>query len=192
MSLYHVALLVVAVIVAAISYKTPRAILWICVLAGSFVLSVSYLNGYQAIEVGNVLGAYVGESEDFVPLEREWLPPSLIAAASDAVAAAIIFAFGRERWETLWLYWMVLGMMAVNLIYSSGVILGFPPVPDQDTLGAILEAINYAALLLIGGTGILDRVRNGNGGFRGALGRVLDTGRSYLHTPARRSLWPKQ
>lgn len=188
---YYAPLIGAVALVAWASFRTPRALLWLAALIGSFVVSVGYLRGYESIEAANMLGVYTADATDFVPLGRDWLPPSIIAAACDAVVCALIYVYGRERWETVYLYVICLGMMAVNLVYASGVIFGFPPIPDRDTLGIILEALNYSALLLIGGTGVLNRVSDGDGGIRGAVGRVLRAGLANLRAPAKRSLWQK-
>lgn len=192
MQWYHFALLGAALAVALISYRTPRAVLWVSLLVASGVVSWGYLRGYEALEAGNVLGAYMADSSGFVPLEVEWLPPSIVAFGCDAAVWAVIMAFGRERWETFWLSSLVIAMAALNFIYSSGAILGFPPIPDRDTFGALLEIVNYAALALIGGTGILDRVGYGNGDSRGVLHRIAGNVRAYLRAPAKHSFWPER
>jgi hypothetical protein len=187
MEWYHYVMAGAALLAALAARKTPRAVIWVVSLAASFIVSVGYLRGYQAIEVSNLSAAYTDGK--LVPLLRDWLPPSIVAAACDAVVCVLIWFFGRERWETVWLYGISLAMMGTNLLYASGLIIGFPPIPDRGTLGSILEAMNLAALLLIGGTGILDRVQNVGSGIGGLVGRVLHLSRSYLRAPAKRSLW---
>lgn len=184
MEWYHYVMAAVAVLAAVVARKTPRAVLWVAALAASFIVSVGYLRGYEVIEANNLLARYA--DAPYVPLWRDWLPPSIIAAACDAVVCILIYRLGQERWERPWLYTITLGMMATNMLYASGLILGFPPVPDRGTLGIILEAMNLAALLLIGGTGILDRVQHVSGSLGGLVGRVLHLSYSYLRAPAKR------
>lgn len=189
MEWYHWALAAFALLAAFVARKTPRAVLWVAALATSFIVSVGYLRGYQALEANNLLASHTGDIALYVAIWRDWLPPSLVAGACDAVVCVLIYYFGRERWETLWLYSISLGMMATNLLYSSGLIMGFPPIPDRGTLGSILEAMNIAALLLVGGTGLLDRVQDVAGNIGGFVGRVFRLSRSYLRAPAKRSFW---
>lgn len=189
MEWYHFVMAGVAILAALAARKTPRAVIWVVSLAASFIVSVGYLRGYQALEANNLLAFYTDDPSQIVPLMRDWLPPSIVAAACDAVVCVLIYFFGRERWETHWLYGISLAMMGTNMLYASGLIIGFPPIPDRGTLGIILEIMNLAALALIGGTGILDRVQHVGGGIGGLMGRVLRLSRSYLRAPAKRSLW---
>lgn len=189
MNAYHLALLVATIPVLWLSAKTPRAWLWIGGLAGSFVVSVAYLRYYESIELANLSAITMpGAFREFpyVNLSTDWLPPSIIAGATDVLLCACIRVFGQERWETVWFFRLMLASVAVNLVYSSGLILGFPPVPDQDTLGIILEIINYLALLLIGGTGLLDRVGASHGNVRtfGSVRSFLHSLSSVLHKPS--------
>lgn len=148
MSGYHISLLIVAAVTALIAWRVPRAKLWIGALAASFVVSVTYLylvpQGYGP--------------------DGSWrAPASLIAGLCDASVAAMIYWFGKRRWETVGLYSLVLLSVAVNLLYATGELFYFPPIPPREVYAIILEIINYAALLLIGGTGILNRIGAGHG-----------------------------
>lgn len=191
MSGYHVALAIAALVVLWLSRKTPRAWLWVLSLAASFVVSVSYLRYYENIEIANVSAALMpGAFEGYFPyvnLFTNWLPPSLIAGGCDALVCVAIMMFGQEQWERPWLFRLMLTSVAVNLVYSSGLILGYPPVPDQNTLGIILEIINYLALLLIGGTGLVDRAVAWHGSARapGAFRGLLRACRAALRAPTR-------
>lgn len=196
MQSYHIALAVAAILTLSVSWKTQRAWLWIGALVLSFGASVFYLRLYEHLESMNLLAIFFPEyfGRPIVPLETEWLPPSIIAAVCDVLVCIALHMFGREAWETKWLYRLMLGSVAVNILYATGVILGFPPIPDQDTLGIILEIINYLALLLIGFTGITDLLKayHGHSGIGAALARFLETGRAYLHRPARRkTFWER-
>ena len=187
MEWYHFVMAGAAIAVAVIARKTPRAWLWVALLAASFIVSVGYLRGYEALEANNLLAFYTDRMWLLTPLFRDWLPPSIVAAACDAVVCILIYRMGVERWERVWLYGISLAMMGTNLLYASGLIMGFSPIPDRGTLGIILEVMNLAALVLIGGTGILDRVQHGRSGIGGLVGRILHVGHSYLRAPAKRS-----
>jgi hypothetical protein len=186
MEWYHFVMAGAAIAAALVARKTPRAALWVVAFAASFIVSVGYLRGYESLEANNLLAFYTDRTWDLIPLFRDWLPPSIVAAACDAIVCILIYRMGRERWERLWLYGIALAMMGTNLLYASGLVMGFPPIPDRGTLGIILEVMNLAALGLIGGTGILDRVQHGRGGIGGLVGRVFHVGYSYLRAPAKR------
>lgn len=199
MQSYHYLMAGAALLAGVAAFRRPRALLWIAILAASYAVSVRYLLNYEAIEAGNVLTVYSGEGEGYVALAREWLPPSIVAAMCDITAAAVIRFFGQERWEVKWLAGAVFVMAALNIVYSSGVIFGFPPIPEQWVLGVVLEAINIMALLLIvtGGTGIVDWILdfvdwiNERMGVRRGRGRLLDRCLTYLRTPSKTPLWHK-
>lgn len=179
MNQYHLWMAIAAGIALVASAKTPRGWLWIGMLAASFIVSLAYLRFYESWEEANRLATYFPfEDFPYLALDRNWLPPSIIAVICDALVCLGIHTWGREKWETSWLYKIVLVSVAVNLLYSMGVILRWPPIPDRNTLGIILEIINYAALALIGGRGIAAWVGVSHGRHRvgGALGRVLETG----------------
>lgn len=190
MQWYHYLMAGAVALAALAAYKRPRALLWIGLLIASYLVSVGYLYGYEAIEAANVLSVYTAEGSAYVPLARDWLPPSIIAAMCDIAAAAVIRFAGRERWEVRWLAGGVFLMAALNIVYSSGVIFGFPPVPEQWVLGVALEAINLLALLLIvtGGTRIVDWINERMGAGSG-LGRLFGRSLAYLRTPAKAPLW---
>ncbi len=140
MSWYHLALLVAAGVAWFAARKTPRAGLWVVTLASSFVISVSYLYMYKP-------------GWPFV-----WWPPHAgIATLCDAGVVALIFRFGMERWEAVGLRTIMMASVTVNLVQTSAYTLGFPPMMEAKTYAILLEAINYLALALIGGVGILDR-----------------------------------
>lgn len=141
MSIYHISLLIAALAVAAISWRLNRALLWIGAMAASFIVSVSYL--YLAPQ------GYVGSGID------TWLPPaSVIAGLCDAAVATSIYVLGKRRWEIA-LYTLVVASVLVNATYAAGEMMRWPPIPPREVYAIILEAINYAALLLIGGTAII-------------------------------------
>jgi len=155
--------LLAAIILSVIgvwSTKTPRGLIWIGGLVCSFVVSVAYLNLYRWLGDTNSIIS-MGEAADIgdkIVLYDDWIPPSAIAVICDLCLAWSIAMFGLERWETKFLLPIVLGMMLINLIVMTGLILGWPPLPGQNFIGTILEIANYAALAVIGGTGIYHRI----------------------------------
>jgi len=165
MSTYHLALLIAAVVAGWFARKQPRAWLWIGALALSFIVSVAYLYMPKHYYPG-----------------MWWPPASLVAAMCDIAVVIAIRELGREKWETRLLFGLMMISVSVNLLYATGTILGFPPIPPHEVYAIILEAINYAALLLIAGTGLLERMgaSNGHHTTRGLMARFLAFGR-FLH-----------
>jgi len=144
MSEYHAALLIAAIISGGASYNVPRAWLWIGCLAASFIVSVAYL--YNAPQ------GYTGGS-----LWAWWPPSSVIAGLCDVAVCLALRAWGVRLWESL-LFTLMLFSVAVNIAYSASILLNWPPIPPQEAYAIILEAINYIALIIIGGTGILKSI----------------------------------
>lgn len=138
MSVYHHWLAGAAIIAALISWRLPRSLLWIASLTASFVVSVTYLNMPKPAEPG-----------------LWWPPASGVAAVCDMAVCMVIYAFAKRLWEARLLYSLVLISVAVNLLYTTGILLGWPPVPPHEAYAIILEVINYAALALIFVTGLL-------------------------------------
>jgi hypothetical protein len=137
---YHVLLLIAVGLAGYAARKTPRAWLWIAALAISFVVSVAYL--YQAKP------GWPGV----------WWPPHAgIATLCDAAIVVLIFRFGVDRWERVGLRTIMMVSVTINLVQTSAYTLGFPPMMPADTYAILLEVINYLALAMIGGVGILDR-----------------------------------
>lgn len=190
MQWYHYAMAAAAALVAAAAFRRPRALLWVGLLAASYLVSVVYLHIYEGIEAANVLSVYTADAGGYVQLSRYWLPPSIIAAMCDIAAATVVRFAGRERWEVKWLAGSLFMMAAINIVFAFGVVFGFPPIPEQWVLGVVLEAINILALILIatGGTGIVEWIGARMGARRGGRG-LLGRGLAYLRAPARAPLW---
>lgn len=166
---YHWSLAIAALGTAifAVRLGLRRSVLWIAAMAADYILSVGYLYMPKPYIVGG------------------WWPPSSgIAALCDASMCILIYIFGRYRWETAGLYTLMLLSVATNCLYTSGQIIGFPPIPPQDTYGIILEVINYLALLLIFGTAILSRI----GAEHGARSDIFGGSMGALHR-ARQALF---
>lgn len=154
MEWYHVSL-ILAFIVAAVVGKAsglPRALLWVGSLAAAYGASVLYLYAPKPV----IPGVW-------------WPPASGVAMLCDAMVCLIIYWHAQRSWETRGLYKLMLGSGLVNLAYLTlssleGLGIWFiPPPPPRWLYGSILEAINYAALLLIGGSAILRRIGGADG-----------------------------
>ncbi len=171
MSPYHIALLSAAIVTGLISRDLRRAWLWIGALALSFIVSVAYLYAPKPF----IFGGW-------------WPPASGVAALCDISVALAIYTWGRRRWETVGLYALMLLSVAVNALYTTGQIFGWPPIPPHEVYAIILELINYAALLLIAGTAILSRIGAVHGrSFAGRLMASLYSARSALRKEHRPS-----
>jgi hypothetical protein len=145
MSGYHLAILLAAIVTGFASYRQPRALVWIGALAASFTVSVTYLYMPKPYWPG-----------------MWWPPASGVAMLCDAAVCVALYVFSRERWEAI-LYGIVLTSVAVNFFYTAGSVAGFPPIPPHEVYAIVLEALNYLALLLIGGTGIMTQIEARNG-----------------------------
>lgn len=154
---YHIALAVAAVIAAALSIGTPRATFWIFSLTASFIASVAYFYAPKPWWPG-----------------MWWPLHSGVAALCDAAIVTLIYFFGREKWETFGLRGLMLISVSVNMVQTSAYTLGYPPPITHATYATILEVINFLALVLIGGIGLLDRY---NASSRHSF---LDFARPYL------------
>lgn len=96
MNEYQFALLIGAAITALITYRTPRALLWIGVGALSFVLSTLY--------------------------GRTGLPfPAAITALCDAGVCFAIYFAAKARWE-MYLFLLFQGSVLVSTMYLAGII----------------------------------------------------------------------
>lgn len=78
--------------------------------------------------------------------------PAFTLAADSAVCLAVYF-FGVERWEISGIYRIFQASVLISIFRLSNIIA------DQWTYVVALEILNWAALLLIGATSILDRAR---------------------------------
>lgn len=142
MSNYHMALFIAAVITGLVSCKTPRAILWILMLAASFTASVSFAFFVRSNDLG--------------------FPHTGVTMLCDIVVFLSIREFGKERWETRLLAPLVSFSAAVSLIYTTLTIFPIYGTPPQLLYAITLEVINYIALLIIGGVGLLNLIKADN------------------------------
>ena len=131
MSWYQGALLIGAIIAALIAWGNWRAIGWLVALQVSIAVSVAYWNA-------------------------GWPYGELVAGTTDAAVCLLIYFFGRYQWE-MWIWRLSQLSVAVNCFYLAGNIGIFYNIP-HDVYSSILEAINWVAILSIGGTAILSRL----------------------------------
>jgi hypothetical protein len=174
MSEYVVTLLVVSGAVAILAWLLglKRGVFWIAILALNTVLSSLYLSLPKLYAPG------------------VWWPPSSgVNVLLDASICLLIYAVGGGRWVTVWLYSLMLLSVAVNLLFTTGSILGWPPLPSREIYAILLEVISYLALLLILGTAILSRVgaRHGHSFTGRIMGALYWAGQALLshHEPSK-------
>lgn len=145
MSVYDWYLAIAALVTAVVAWRLhlKRSLLWIAWLAADFALSL----GYMYLPKPQGPGIW-------------WPPDSGVNMMLDATVAVMIWVYGKRQWETssrsISLFNLMRFSVAVNLIYTTGEILGQPPIPPHEIYAIILEVINYLALLLICGTAILN------------------------------------
>lgn len=139
---YHVGLSIMAVAALLCTSKTPRGWKWIAGISASYVISVFYVQ---------------------VPKpDHMWFPlPPAITFLCDATLAAYIHKVHRERWE-FWGLFVPFGVSAmISFLQNLSLLVGYPPPLPVVVYGGLLEAINAACLLLIGGIGIADIIASG-------------------------------
>lgn len=139
MQWFHVAQLAAFAIAAALAWKTPRAPLWAFLLAVSYVFSILYIHN--------------------APRGGFWPPSQLVSLLIDGVVLIIVREYHRENWEWYGIRPILICMCSANLLQLGAVLLGFPPPLGSEAFGILLEFLNYLALLLIGGVGLMDLVR---------------------------------
>lgn len=141
MEWYHYSMLAAALGTGWMAHKTPRAWLWIGLLAASFIISVSYLNMDHPV----------------------WLPHPGIAMMVDAIVYLAIREVAEERWEKQGLGGLIMVSVTLNLVQTSAIVTGFPPQLPQWAYAIALEIINYLSLALIFGRGLIQRIEGKNG-----------------------------
>jgi len=136
---YHIAQLAAFAIAAGIAWKTPRAPLWVLLLASSYVISVLYLH--------------------LAPVGRFWPPSQFVGLLLDGAVLLAIREYHKESWEWHGLGTVLAFMVTADVLQLFGALTGFPPPLSKNNFGVVLEALNYMALALIGGIGLIDWVR---------------------------------
>ncbi len=158
MNIWNLSLLIGAVLAAGLSYRNPRALIWILGAALDYTVSVVYW--------------------------RTGLPyAEAVAGMCDATLCLCLYFGARERWELV-IYRLFQVSLAVNIFFLAGN-LGIIPMVSQDTYASILELLNWLALLLIGGVGVAQWVGAPSVAARrstGRLGRAVRSLRSPRKT----------
>ena len=122
---YQFALIIGAGITGLVSLGDRRALAWLATGAADFVATAMYFHYHPTSE--------------FHPF---------IAAMADAFVCILIDIYGWHRWEMkLWRIFQA--SVLVNLLRLSGI------VPDHTFQAIALEALNWAALVVIGGPRIM-------------------------------------
>lgn len=150
MSGYEQALLIgfaVAALVASVC-GNRRAVMWIIVAGAVYALTELYARTF-------------GQTT-FVVSTFRWdfhVPTSpLVSGLFDAGICLAVYFFGRFRWELSVVWRLFQISLGVNLYYLASLAhLPFVPELSHNDFAAILEIINWLALLFIGGTAILLR-----------------------------------
>lgn len=127
MSDADVALLIGLLVALVVSYRSNRAWGWLLAAAASYTSSTIYW--------------------------RSGLPGApLVGGLCDAAVCLAIYFYGQFKWE-MWLWRLFQLSVAVNLVYLAGM-AGMIASLSHNDFAAILEAINWIALIFIGGTAI--------------------------------------
>lgn len=137
--------------------RQPRAIPWLAGLALSYAVSTVYW--------------------------RSGLPyAAFIGGICDAIVALAIYFGGKEKWET-GLRWLLLVSVSVNLYYLASQYGVVTPIA-HNAYATALELINWLALVLIGGSGLLQPAEGANApaATRGTAGRLSRVAR-FVHGP---------
>lgn len=162
MSWYHVAQLASFVIAAVIAWNTPRAPMWVGLLAMSYVISVLYVH----LSPG---GAY-------------WPPSQLVGLLLDGVVLIAIREFHKEQWEWYGLGTILGFIVTADVIQLLAVLTGFPPPFSKENFGILLECLNYLALAVIGGVGLMDRIRTDGNSMADHRSHFLHRSSAYAHS----------
>lgn len=149
MQWYHYALAILATVSLWSSWRVSKAALYIALLAMSYVLSVLYWH--------------------FKPDNPYFPHGSIIGFMLDAIVFVIVRQIHDDKWE-FWGVVIPVSIMAFIGFYQvvGSSIIGAPVLRSLD-YSVMLEALNAAALLIIGGVGLVERDSN-----RKALERVIN------------------
>lgn len=131
MSVFTLTLLAGAALAAGLSWGNWRAIGWLAAVTLDLVLTVLWWNsGLPHAEV--------------------------FAGTADAAVCLGIYFFGRWRWE-MWVWRLMQAQVLVNVMFLASNLYVVPRI-DHDTYASILEALNWIAILSIGGMAVLQRI----------------------------------
>lgn len=104
--------------------------------------------------------------------------PTAITALCDASVCLAIYRYWRERWE-FYLFILFQGSVLVSLAYLAGLI------GPHWAYVAVLEVINWAALVVIGGTRIVRLIRDAVGDHNRTFAFVRGFDRAlHAHVPS--------
>lgn len=161
MNEFQVALFLGAALVALIARRLDRSLLWIAAGAVSFIASTAWA--------------------------RYHLPmPALFTACCDAAVCFAIYVHAKQVWELL-LYQLFRASVLISVVFVGFTI--FAKSGPSSTYIALLEAVNWIALLLILGTAAVQRIE-ANGGAALYLGRdIVRWTRDALFAPKRPHSW---
>jgi len=163
MQWYHLAIPTMALLSAILARRTPRARLWVSAIIAAWIAPVAYL--------------YAGRP-DFLP----WYPPQPgISFLCDGAVYCLIIHLHQEQWERWGLGSIFMASATVGLIQCFGVMTGYPPPLAGHSYGLVLDALNVAALILIGGIGIADRLKDGRRDLSDFYQRHLDRALRFAH-----------
>lgn len=76
--------------------------------------------------------------------------PDAVMATADFTMCVALYYIAAHRWE-LWLFVLMQFSMLVSIVYLAGTIIAGPDWIDVTDYLSVLELINYAAIILIGG-----------------------------------------
>lgn len=126
-----VSLLIGLMLALAVSVGNLRAWKWLLAAAASYVVSVVYW--------------------------RSGLPyAAFIGGMCDAAICLTVYFLAKFRWE-MWVWRLFQFSVLVNIVYLGGELQAWPSL-SHNAYSIILEAINWAALLWIGGNGAIQAI----------------------------------
>ena len=120
-----------ASLVALLSLRNPRGVLWVAVAALSYVVSA-------------------------LAWRLNWPYAAFTTGLCDAAVCLAVYFGGKQRWE-LWVWRIYQVSVAASLIYLASSLRIFSNIP-HDVYSVVLEVCNWAVLLVIGGTAILQLI----------------------------------
>jgi hypothetical protein len=162
MSVFQLALCVGAVVAALLAWKVERSWLWIAAGVASFVASTAWAR-YD------------------LPL------PPLFTALCDASVCLLIYGLARQRFELI-LFQLFQASVLVSIVFLSLQFLS-PGAAHHAVYVSILEAINWAALALISGTGIIKWISVYGDRHHRGHGRVVRWAQRTLLSPKTTNPW---
>ncbi len=167
MQWYHLTIIAIAAVAFLASRGTPRASLWIVAVVAAYLGPVLYLNIPRP---------------EWLP----WAPPvSGVSFLFDGFVYFLITHKHEEAWEKHGLGTIFMISATIDMLQCFGVLTGHPPPLSTTMYGSILEIMNVLALLLIGGIGIGDMIRDGgfdiSRSYRRYLGSVMHVAHAKTH-----------